>query len=641
MKLIEKIEIHRFRSISDASIDIEEINIFSGINNSGKSNILRALNLFFNGESGLNQKYDFYKDYNQAFTGQAGGKRATRIILHFNKQGKAALSKPFSIMRVFEFGRDAVTSYHSTDEKIQKKLEKNDGNINRQFTTFLNKIEYFYVPAVRDKAFVQSLFLHFEKLIEHDSGKDFEAKMGELSEILKTKSEDISTDFEKFIGLPTRAALSSKTADLLGAVEINVKTGIEVVRRTKLHGKKNENIEVNLFSSGDGILMSYLAYFLAHVCKKISNKTFIWGFEEPENSLEYSKVRKIAEEFYGSFRSNAQIFITTHSPTFINLKNRKGVQFYRVYIEPTDPRQASKIKTLEEIQVRQRSLFESGEIDTDEYKKLSKELYFVEFAKEIDMAVERVRTEEKLLLETRQEFETKNKAFLEAQPKKIFICEDQEDKVIELWKHLLEMFDIADVVVMSSEGSTKNFVEIGIRHQQKLTTTYSPKVFRQIDRDGLTEEQISSIENKVFVSEKRDLNYDFKFLPVNEIENFAVLSNTQKFTEDFWDQNKNGIMDVFQRTAESMLKKSVKVFDIESEPQEIVKFRKNDGSYVAITQGMRDAANLDWRKFFPGKEMCKKLSNFNPIDHLQALDKSDLPIEIVEYMGEIKRFYEI
>lgn len=430
MKIIEKIEIHRFRSMSDAYIEAEDLNIFSGINNSGKSNILRALNLFFNNES---KKYDFYKDYNHAFTGQAGGKRATRIILHFGAQGDAALSEPFSIMRVFQFGREVETSYHSTNENIQKKLEKGDGNVNRQFTTFLNKIKFYYIPAVRDKIFVQRLFLDFEKLIEHDSGKDFAEKMHQLSDILKVKSEDISSDFEKFIGLPTRAALSSKASDLLGTVEINVKTGIEIIRRTKAEGKKRENIEVNLFSSGDGILMAYLAYFLAHICKKISNKIFIWGFEEPENSLEYSKVQTIADEFHSEFLNNAQIFVTTHSPAFINLKDKQGVCFYRVYIEPNDVRQASKIKTIKEIEDRQLSLFKSGETDSSEYEKLSKELNFVEFAKEIEAAVEKVQSREKEILSAKKKIEKKLKNI---QRPVIFVEGETDEKY---WKKCIEI----------------------------------------------------------------------------------------------------------------------------------------------------------------------------------------------------------
>ena len=281
MKILSKIEIHRFRSISDSVIDVDDINIFSGKNNSGKSNVLKALNIFFNGDSGFDEQFDFVRDYNKAFTGQAGGKRETFVELHFVARGKAALSHPFSIRRTFAKGLATQTTYHSTNIDIQSKISSSDGNVTRQFTAFINKVEYFYIPAIRDKKFTQGLFLHFKKLIEQDSEKDdFSYKIDELSNILQRKSKEISSNFEKFINLPTRAALSSNITDLLGAIEINVRTGIIVTKLVK--GKKiDEYEEVDLFSSGDGILMSYLAYFLAHVSKKISKKICIWGFEEP------------------------------------------------------------------------------------------------------------------------------------------------------------------------------------------------------------------------------------------------------------------------------------------------------------------------------------------------------------------------
>ena len=62
MKIIDRIEIHRFRSIGDESIPTDEINIFSGLNNSGKSNILRALNLFFNFQTSYDSPHTFEKD---------------------------------------------------------------------------------------------------------------------------------------------------------------------------------------------------------------------------------------------------------------------------------------------------------------------------------------------------------------------------------------------------------------------------------------------------------------------------------------------------------------------------------------------------------------------------------------------------
>ena len=49
--LIKKIEISSFRSIEKISIEVSEINVFSGINDVGKSNILKALNLFFYGNT--------------------------------------------------------------------------------------------------------------------------------------------------------------------------------------------------------------------------------------------------------------------------------------------------------------------------------------------------------------------------------------------------------------------------------------------------------------------------------------------------------------------------------------------------------------------------------------------------------------
>lgn len=634
MKIIEKIEIHRFRSISDASIKIDDLNIFSGKNNSGKSNILRALNLFFNGDSSFNQKYDFYKDYNQAFTGQAGGKRATKITLHFGKQGDAALGAPFSITRIFQFGRDVETIYHSTDENIQNKIKKNDGNINRQFTIFLNKIEYYYIPAVRDKKFVQNLLLLFEKLIEHDSGKDFAEKIGELSDILKIKSEDISADFEKFIGLPTRAALSSKASDLLGTIEINVKTGIEIVRRTKAEGKKKENVEVNLFSSGDGILMSYLAYFLAHICKKISNKIFIWGFEEPENSLEYSKVQTIAGEFYNDFRNNAQILITTHSPAFVNLKDKEKVCFYRVYIEPKDQKQSSKIKTLQEIKNRQQSLFESGLMENEEYKKLSEELHFVEFAQEIEGAVEKIYSEEKLLNESRVKFETKYSSLLQTHPSKVFVCEDSSKTTIKIWKRWLKMFNLNNVEVMSSNGCTTMNIEIWAHEQQKLDTNYKPKIFREIDRDGLTDKQIKLLIDKKFKNISGGLLYKVEFLPVHEVENFAVIKES-KFDCKFWKDYGDDIKNLFEIKSSAQAKLLDKFFDYK-EPA----YHGSDGNYTSVMQDMRNYAIKDWKKFFKGKEICKKIPNFNPLNYLRSLNKNDLPKELIEYITEVKKFYE-
>lgn len=51
MKLIESVSIKGFRSLADeTAFPLGSHTVFTGKNSSGKSNILRALNLYFNGQ---------------------------------------------------------------------------------------------------------------------------------------------------------------------------------------------------------------------------------------------------------------------------------------------------------------------------------------------------------------------------------------------------------------------------------------------------------------------------------------------------------------------------------------------------------------------------------------------------------------
>ncbi|MBE3093539.1 MAG: AAA family ATPase [Actinobacteria bacterium] len=50
---IEKIEIKNYRSLSDVTICPKDILTLVGRNNSGKSNIIKALDFFFNGRGCL------------------------------------------------------------------------------------------------------------------------------------------------------------------------------------------------------------------------------------------------------------------------------------------------------------------------------------------------------------------------------------------------------------------------------------------------------------------------------------------------------------------------------------------------------------------------------------------------------------
>ena len=69
--LITKIEISSFRSIEKISIPVTEINVFSGSNDIGKSNILKAINLFFNSQTDFLKPLKFDDDYNKVSRAKA------------------------------------------------------------------------------------------------------------------------------------------------------------------------------------------------------------------------------------------------------------------------------------------------------------------------------------------------------------------------------------------------------------------------------------------------------------------------------------------------------------------------------------------------------------------------------------------
>ncbi|PSQ47397.1 ATPase, partial [Halobacteriales archaeon SW_7_65_23] len=67
MDIINRIEISYFRSLYKVDLkEVGELNVISGSNDAGKSNVLKALNLFFNGFTDWSQSIDFYSDINKS-----------------------------------------------------------------------------------------------------------------------------------------------------------------------------------------------------------------------------------------------------------------------------------------------------------------------------------------------------------------------------------------------------------------------------------------------------------------------------------------------------------------------------------------------------------------------------------------------
>ena len=135
---INRIEIKRFRSILDLKLQINPENNFSticGANNSGKTNILKALNIFFNPE-----KYIVSEDTpNHKYYGSRGGATYPEITIFFKSQ-----NEEFKIKRIFNINGLEKTVATKNEISTKQKTELVEVDIEK----FFGQIAFFFIPAI-------------------------------------------------------------------------------------------------------------------------------------------------------------------------------------------------------------------------------------------------------------------------------------------------------------------------------------------------------------------------------------------------------------------------------------------------------------------------------------------------------------
>lgn len=133
---ILKIQIKRYRSINDLILNIDSslnISTICGRNNVGKTNVLRAIALFFN-EINYDKKVDMPE--RKQFTG--GGSKFPIISISFIENNI-----------LYEIIKDYDTSKLETNEDFVYKGKKNNIEIDEaEIKSFLKKIEFFYLPSI-------------------------------------------------------------------------------------------------------------------------------------------------------------------------------------------------------------------------------------------------------------------------------------------------------------------------------------------------------------------------------------------------------------------------------------------------------------------------------------------------------------
>jgi len=649
---------------------MKDLNVFSGSNDSGKSNILRVLNLFFNKETDKSKPFSHERDLNiqKKNTGNTVIKIQIFFDISWDKTRDKFLPSKFSISKSYNKRgfRDTVCEFNINNikdkirinlenpeenkeiyklflpknydnltpeekEKIEKISKKREWGYRVKFLGFLNKsVSFRYVPAIKDRHFFSYLYgKTISQLLKTNNSKSQEDISNALA-LLEKKINDYSDalfDSAKFL------SSEFKVGDNLQNFFENFDIGTG----------KSKNIL--LISRGDGIQAKFIPEILNFLDSISGEKYFIWGFEEPENSSEYKNQQELAQKFrIYSTNNQKQLLITTHSDEFLSLydgsevaKEKRIANLYHV--------KKIKNKKYKDFSIIQffdvdNNVFENATIKSEIDKDLGTSHVRAKYSKELmkeskKLLIEKIKIEE----ESKEKVKEIKKCLRNTRPDNIFICEDENG--VKTWGNIFKKCNIEDVKIISSKGCKNDDVEKWASMNIKNSKgNYEPKIFRSIDRDGYTKKQVNFLEKnlqlkniaKLGIGNKK--NYKIKFLPVNEMENFSVIKESS-FSRISLSRD---LKESFFKTAEANLLSIIKIFEETKKPN----CKNLFGSHSSRESQkicMEEEALKNIKKFFPGKEIIKINRNFNSNKFIENINEADYPKELKKYIKEVKDFF--
>ena len=330
MNIIRRIEIRYFRSIYSVVIkDVSDFVLLTGKNDVGKSNVLKALNLFFNNQVEVGQPFNFFDNFNlsrlqQVKKDSVKGKQFISIKVTFNRGNnyEKTLPKYFSITKKW-YRNDIIPSDVKDDieNRMQQEGMKNAGDRSKMsLSKFLHRINYFYVPAIKDEDIFEEMLMKLRATIYNDklaNDKTLLPLLNEASKKVAIAANDLNEEFFDVTHIETKIIPPETVDELYKSLEI----------MTEADGGK-----ISIHNRGDGIRVRYIPSILNYIAKNAKSTLCIWGYEEPENSLEFNLAVKMAEDFI-KYAKISQILVTTHSPAFIGLGERGNIGVYRCYKE--------------------------------------------------------------------------------------------------------------------------------------------------------------------------------------------------------------------------------------------------------------------------------------------------------------------
>lgn len=327
MRLLSSVEINNFRSIKKVQLDnLTDFTVLAGMNNSGKSNILKSLNLFFTGAPEPGVSFDTKQDFHSP-SRKMKKKKFISVEVSFSlpsnfsfrtdlKHIEEFLGKDFSIVKRWSYNDGSLEMFLNTDSNP---LSPED---TQKVNQFLGLISFRYIPnrvlpldVIRaENASLRDVIIRRLTRVKASS---------ELFDKLKEKSNELVKMLSNETSRSNCNVSSVRLATPASLAEMIFSFGYKI--------EDLDGFEIDDTYQGSG-LQSLLMFQTLYLIDKDRFQQFgwrqasIWAVEEPESSLHMSLEAQVASslrEMSTEKNNRLQIFSTTHSDLMIQ-QNEKG-----------------------------------------------------------------------------------------------------------------------------------------------------------------------------------------------------------------------------------------------------------------------------------------------------------------------------
>jgi putative ATP-dependent endonuclease of OLD family len=319
--MLEQVEIKGFRSFSQESFQAIRLHAFTvivGENDTGKSNILKAIKMALDPSTNSISREDFNIRKSPSRTGKIVDKKASQITIKLHFSNKIRMLPVKYQRKTYHNGNIFIIKCvvsGSNKKGFKKQYYLNDRLIEPNFEELLlSKIKCFITPSIRDVDYLNEL----KELLPIQKSSVITQAVKKIIKVVKGKVKEQESVFKN-----STNAEKAIIDPILNSQDVLDKTDFEftIVK---------DGIPISLKSHGQGMISNII---LSLFLKRGTNH--IIGIEEPEIHMHPNMLRDIISICTSSIHSKTQIIIVTHSPYLTNFVLPKNILIARKYAKYT------------------------------------------------------------------------------------------------------------------------------------------------------------------------------------------------------------------------------------------------------------------------------------------------------------------